>query len=110
MKKTNINITKATNIEAYGNHTKGKTKKAGLGVSRNEMAEFRKWKAERKAEEMAQKRKEKREAEKVKLQAYIQKHTLRAEKAMETWDTENKKIMRAEQKLEALMDKEVNTK
>lgn len=87
--------------------TKAKAKKTGLEVSRKEMAEFRKWKAERKAEEKAQKRKAKHEAEKVKLQAYIQKHTMGAEKKYAEWESENRKILKAEMKLEALMDKEV---
>jgi hypothetical protein len=76
-------------------------------ISRKEMAEFRKWKAEQKAKEKAQKRKEKREAEKVKLQAYIQKHTMSAEKKYAEWESEQRKIMKAERRYEALMDKEV---
>ena len=69
------------------------------------------WKAEReakrKAEEKAQKRKEEHEAEKVKLVAYINKHTSIREKAMATVDAQDRKIMKAERKLEALLDKEV---
>lgn len=88
-------------------HAKANVKTNRHVISRSEMAEFRKWKAERKAEEKAQKRKAKREAEKVKLQAYIQKRTTIREKAKATMDAEDRKIMKAEQKLEALMDKEV---
>lgn len=88
-------------------HTETKRTRVRKEITREEMAEFRKWKAERKAEERAQKRKAKHEVEKAKLQAYIQKHTLRADKAKETLDAENRKIMKAEQKLEVLMDKEV---
>ena len=192
MKKTNINITNNTTIEAYGNHTNGNCKKvyiveldkactsmtdaaevigcsldavsnvirgkqktcrgyhiidlskAGeafpqmvtclseinmhrvkakaktpkVEMTSEEVKEFRKWKADkeakrkaeekaRKAEEREQKRKAKHEAEKVKLQAYIQKHTSIREKAKATLDVEDRKIMKAERKLEALMDKEV---
>lgn len=192
MKKTNINITNNTTIEAHGNHTNGNCKKVYIvelnmvctsmtdaaevigcsldavsnvirgkqktcrgfhivdlakageafpqmvaylsevnmpkakanvkktkaEVDRKKLAEIRakakaydklmaEKEAKRKAEEKAQKRKAKHEAEKTKLQAYIQKHTLRADKAKETLDAENRKIMKAEQKLEALMDKEV---
>lgn len=180
MKKTNINITNNTTIEAIGNHTNGNCKKVYIveknmvctsmtdaaevigcsldavsnvirgkqktcygyhiidlskageafpqmvsclsevgmlrtetkktrtrtEVTRKEMAEFRKWKAERKAEEKAQKRKAKCEAEKVKLQAYIQKHTMSAEKKYAEWEAEQRRIMKAERKYEALMDKE----
>ncbi len=176
MKKTNINITNHTTIEAYGNHTKrnakkvyiveknmvctsvtdaaevigcsldavsnvirGKQKtcygyhiidlskageafpqmvaclsevniprtKAKNEITREEIAEFRKWKAERKAEEKARKRKEKHEAKKVKLMADIERHKLLAEKHYAKGEAEVKKQMRAEQKLEALMNKGV---
>ncbi len=90
---------------------KAKAKTPKVEMTSEEVKEFRKWKAnkeaKRKAEEKAQKRKAKREAEKVKLQSYIQKHTLLRDKARETLDAEDRKIMKAERKLEALMDKEV---
>jgi hypothetical protein len=87
-------------------------------MSRKELAEIRakakaydklmaEKEAKRKAEEREQKRKEKHEAEKVKLQAYISKRTTIRDKAKATMDAEDRKIMKAEQKLEALMDKEV---
>ena len=88
-------------------HTETKKTRARTEITRKEMAEFRKWKAERKAEERVQKRKAKHEAEKVKLQAYISKRTTIRDKAKATMDAEDRKIMRAEMKLEALMDKEV---
>lgn len=94
-----------------------KAKKA-TEMSRKKLAEIRakakaydklmaKKEAERKAEEREQKRKAKHEAEKVKLQTYINKHTLIRDKAKATMDAEDRKIMKAEQKLEVLMDKEV---
>lgn len=88
-------------------HTETKKTRARTEITRKEMAEFRKWKAEKKAEEKAQKRKAKHEEKKAKLIAYIEKHTMCAEKAKATLDSEHNKIMKAERKLEALMDKEV---
>ena len=177
MKKTNINITNHTTIEAYGTHTNGNCKKVyivelnqvctsmtdaaeiigcsldavsnvirgkqrtcrgyhiidlskageafpqivaclsemkpsrkangAVEMTKEEVKEFRKWKAERKAEEKAQKRKEKHEAKKVKLMADIARHKSLAEKHYAKGDEAIRKQMKAEQKLEALLDKEV---
>ena len=98
-------------------HTKEKAKKT-TEMSRKELAEIRakakaydklmaEQEAKRKAEEREQKRKAKHEAEKAKLQAYISKRITIRDKAKATVDAEDRKIMKAEQKLEALMDKEV---
>ena len=104
--------------ETNTHRTKANRKANEIEMTTEEVKEFRKWKADReakrkaeekirKAEEKAQKRKAKHEAEKVKLQAYINKHTSIREKAMATVDVEDRKIMKAERKLEALLDKEV---
>lgn len=82
-------------------------KKSEPKLSRQELREFRKWKAERKAEERKQKRKAKYEAKKVKLQAKIERHKSLAEKHYAKGEEETRKQMKAEQMLEALMDKEV---
>lgn len=75
-------------------------------ISREEMAEFRKWKAEKKAEEVERIKKEKHEAKKAKLMFEIDKHKSKAEKLYAKAEAHARMQMRAEQKYEALMDKE----
>lgn len=98
-------------------HTKAKAKRT-TEMSRKELAEIRakakaydklmaEEEAKRKAEEREQKRKAKHEAKKAKLIADVEKHTARAEKARSIFNAEIAKAVKAEQKLEALMDKEV---
>lgn len=169
--KKNINITKATVIEAHGTHTNGNCKSivclekrkvytsmtdtaADLGCSLDAVSnvirgkqktckgyhlfllsevneylpmlfaqnsnfdEYRakakaydklmaKQEAERKAEERVQKRKEKHEAKKAKLMFEIDKHKSKAEKFYAKAEAHTRMQMKAEQKFEALMDKEV---
>lgn len=76
-------------------------------ITKEEAKEFRKWKAEQKANEKAQKRKAKHEAQKAKLMADIDKHQSTAKKFYDKYETHTRMQMRAERKLEALMDKEV---
>ena len=63
--------------------------------------------AKRKAEEKEQKRKVKHEAKKAKLMAEIDKHQSLANKHYAKGEAHTRMQMKAEQKLEALMDKEV---
>lgn len=87
-------------------------------MSRKELAEIRakakaydklmaEEEAKRKAEEREQKRKAKHEAQKAKLMADIDKHQSTAKKFYDKYETHTRMQMRAERKLEALMDKEV---
>ena len=76
-------------------------------ITPEEVAEFRKWQAERKAEERAQQRKAKHDAKKAKLMAEIDKHKSMAAKSYAKYEAQTRMQMRAEQKLKALMDKEV---
>ena len=101
----------------YSSHIPTTRAKAN-GMSRKELAELRakakaydklmaEKEAERKAEEKARQRKEKYEAKKVKLMADIERHKSIAEKHYAKGEEATRKQMKAEQKLEALLDKEV---
>jgi hypothetical protein len=69
------------------------------------MAEFRKWQAEKRAEEKARIKKEKHEAKKAKLMADINRHQSLAEKSYARYEAQTRMLMKAERKLEALMEK-----
>ena len=104
--------------EVNSTRTKAKGKTVNVGMSRKELAELRakakaydKLMAEeekaRKRIEKAQKNKEKHEAKKAKLMFEIDQHKSKAGKFYAKYEAHTRMQMKAEQKLEALLDKEV---
>ena len=89
-----------------------KTRADRAEATRDEMAEFRKWKAEqeaiRAAEEKARKEEEKRQEMLTKAKEKVARYRARREKVSESLQHINAKLMRAEMELEALLgDEEV---
>ena len=89
------------------NTSRRKAKASKMDMTPEDVKEFRKWKAEKVAKQKAEEKARKFEAKKVKLMADVERHKVLAEKAFAKADAELKKQVKAEQKLEALMDKEV---
>ena len=102
----------------YTSHIPTPKAKAKSEIDRKKLAEIRakaraydklmaEKEAKRKAEEREQKRREKHETKKAKLMFEIDKHKSKAEKFYAKYEAHTRMQMRAEQKFEALMDKEV---